>query len=371
MDTWQKAGIGGDFGLSKQGGLAMCRPDETLKCFSAKMTLTGNGRAALGMVARYALSRAEPARNTVLAPAYLCPTMLQPFRTMGLQIRYYPLRDGVVIDPDTVAQCVDDRTLVVLTTHYFGFAQPEGAIRMLVDRLPDVLIVDDRTHLLLTDLRGNVPNTGAIGIYSARKWGPFPDLGLVHWPDERGARLARGYDWHFGGWRLMAGILRALFFRFPREWLRRFSLAACHRGEHILDQRVKICGPSILSRTMWHKWDWQAVCEQRRENYQHLLNHWTFKSVKPLFDLLPDSVCPLGFPVVAENRDELRSRLIKSGIFPPIHWISPDDLPAGQFPEVAALVAGELTIPTDQRYDTAHMNRILEAVERSGTTRAI
>jgi hypothetical protein len=256
-----------------------------------------------------------------------------------------------------------------MLVHYFGFSKLEGLADLLAKQFPRVTIIDDRTHLLLSDLNaGAISSDLAITVYSPRKWGPFPDLGLVVWPrlgdpEAVGACLPdRGYDFSFGFWRLMGMPLRALFFAWPVETLRRLSLWPFHKADAILDQRVQIRRASPVSRWLWQCWDWAVAWQARRENYQYLLDNWPSAEIEPLFRRLPESVCPLGFPIRMAERDRLKRYFISKGIFPPIHWLRPPQVSPDEFPDAAALAEQELTLPIDQRYGLRHMDYILEAV---------
>jgi dTDP-4-amino-4,6-dideoxygalactose transaminase len=292
--------------------------------------------------------------------------MIQPFVELGLKVRFYPVGRDLSIESARIGERIDDGTLAVVLMHYFGFPQSEDLAGVLNERFPSVAIIDDRTHLLLSDLRSETVSANAVAIYSARKWGPFPDLGLVVWPDhvneaQRSRLLDGGYDFPFSTWRLLGSLLRGSFFVCPSELLRRLSLAPFHKADAILDQRVQIRRASPLSKMLWRFWDWTGAWRARRENYQYLLSNWPSASIEPLFKMLPPSVCPLGFPIRTEMRDHVKQYLISRGIFPPIHWIRPPQLSAEEFPEATTLATQELTIPIDQRYGLKHMDHILEA----------
>jgi dTDP-4-amino-4,6-dideoxygalactose transaminase len=289
--------------------------------------------------------------------------MIQPFLELGLRVAFYPVESDLSLSPAKICERIDAHVLAVMLMHYFGFPQPTDVVSVLATQYPHLLAIEDRTHMLLSDLyTGNGASNTAIAIYSARKWGPFPDLGIVLWPGQNPTAPDRGYDWTFGLTRLLVVLLRALFLAWPTETLRKLSLRVYHRAEVILDQRVQIRHASPVSRLLWRYWDWMTTFQVRRENYQYLLDNWPCKGIKPLFEVLSESVCPLGFPVCTIERDELKQRLVAAGVFPPIHWPSPPQLLPGEFPEVDVIVAQELTIPVDQRYGTEHMDRILEVL---------
>ncbi len=362
-----ESGIGSEFGLSSLSGYEIRVRGSRRSDGFGRALQTANGRAALGLAARYVSRSGGNQRNTVLLPAYLCHSMIQPFAELGLKIRFYPVGQDLSIKSEEISKRIDEHTLTVLLVHYFGFPQTEDVAATLKEKFPSVAVIDDRTHLLLSDLQSEYASANAVAVYSARKWGPFPDLGLVIWPNSAGngshhQLLDNGYDFPFGSWRLLGSLLRVPFFVWPSDLLRRLSLAPFHKADAILDRRVQIRFASPFSKVLWRFWDWMSAWRTRRENYQYLLCNWPSTDLEPLFKTLPPSVCPLGFPIRTEKRDDVKQYLLSRNIFPPIHWIRPPQLSAEEFPEATTLATQELTIPIDQRYGLKHMDHILESV---------
>jgi len=133
---------------------------------------------ALAMAATYAGGVASGGKTTVLLPSYLSTTMIRPFSEIGFQVEFYPVAADLSIDPaELLARC-NSGTAAILVMHYFGFHQRHDLIELVHDQFPDLPVIDDRTHMLLSDLRAqNRESSRALTVYSVRKWGPFPDLG--------------------------------------------------------------------------------------------------------------------------------------------------------------------------------------------------
>lgn len=354
--------VGSEFGLSRRGGYLM----RLRQCSTSEFTrtiFTANGRAAIELAARYAVQKSSAERRTVLVPSYVCPSVIQPFQAQGLAINFYPIKSDLSINPTAICERVSRDTLAVVLLHYFGFPQPVDLVHQLAANFPDVMLIDDRTHLLLTDMHaGRWGSDDTFTVYSPRKWGPFPDLGMLIPPRHSILAPDKGYDWEFGFWRVIDIVLRAVFFAWPTRTLRRLSLYAYRRAEGILDKRIDIRSSSLLSILLWRYWNWQETFNSRRNNYCYLLDQWPIKQAKPIFDKLPDYVCPLGFPILSSSRDALAQYLNTKSIFCPIHWPPSSLLPRDQFPEADFIIQRELTIPIDQRYHTKDMDRVLEAV---------
>ncbi|HVO69371.1 MAG TPA: hypothetical protein VMT24_04955, partial [Aggregatilineaceae bacterium] len=113
--------------------------------------------------------------------------MIQPFTELDLTIQFYPVADDLSTKPNQILERVDEHTLAVMLLRYFGFDAPIDIPLPLQANMPDLPIIDDRTHHLLSDLKsGRALPAGVIAIYSVRKWAPVPDLGLVCWPRSAG-----------------------------------------------------------------------------------------------------------------------------------------------------------------------------------------
>lgn len=368
MRTWVGPGIGSEFGLSRRGGYQIQRRKEH-GLSRDDAIFTSNGRAALSLAIRCIQHLNHSQRNMVLLPAYLCDSIIQPFVEQGVQVCFYPVGSKLTVHLSEVLERVNDQTLAILLVNYFGFGQHDNLVNHLAQELPDVAVIDDRSHLLLSDLFNEVPLTDkVIRIYSARKWGAFPDLGILTWSHPKDSDssyahfIGKGYDWAFGLYRFLGMCLRALFFAWPAKGVGHASLWFAQHGELILDHRIQVKRASPISRWLWHFWNWETAWHIRRENYQYLLDNWSSKEITPLFETLPTSVCPLGFPIRSTERDRLRSWLISQRIYPPIHWLRSCYVSPSEFPEAATLAEQELTLPIDQRYGLQHMDYILEAM---------
>ncbi len=365
----RRSGIGSEYGFGPHHGFS-ARFRMKMPGFVLPSTLVCSGRSAIGVAVRYAQRHSPPGRNCVLLPSYLCHTIIQPCLELGAEVAFYPVGGDLMIDARDIARRIDRHTMAVLILDYFGFPQDPGLTQRLLAEFPDVHLIDDRTHTLLSDLANpERSDTGAIIVYSARKWAPFPDLGIVRWPtntaDEgKDHLLDAGCDLGFFLTRLAALVMRSVFLTLPCEIFRRCSLESVQKSEHLLNSRCVLGGASPVSRLLWSTWDWRESWDVRRRNFGYLLEHWPRKAGRPLYGSLSDEICPLGFPVRTSSRSSLKERLIQHQVYPPVHWLLPKQVDPSEFPDAARLADEELTIPIDQRYSLADMEHIVEAASR-------
>ena len=363
-------GIGSEFGLTARSGynrfVGNRRSTDFPVTWDSGTVFTSNGRAALLLAAQAVRQQGASHADSVLLPAYLCHSMVQPFQDLGFHVHFYPVDAQLHIDSDELLERVSERTVAVMLMHYFGWPQAESLVELLREAFPQLAVIDDRTHLLLSDLATTTtPDCRTISVYSPRKWGPFPDLGLILWPEQMQQAPERlAVDWPFALLRLWGSILRSLFFLWPKDRLRQWSLGPFRKAESLLDQRIHTGRASWISRLLWRHWDWAKAWRVRRDNSKYLLDNWPSVSLRPLFAQLGPQVCPVGIPMYTEYRDRVKQHLIANQVFPPIHWLQPPAVPASDFPAAAVLARQELTIPIDQRYDTGDMDHILEVVCR-------
>jgi dTDP-4-amino-4,6-dideoxygalactose transaminase len=118
-----------------------------------------------------------------------------------------------------------------------------------------------------------------------------------------------------------------------------------------------------FSRFLLNKFNFTQIISTRRQNFKFLLEKLTqSKQLVPLYKNISDKICPLGFPVLTEKREFLKSKLITNNIFPPIHWDLSGHIEKEKFSESWELSKQILTIPCDQRYSKNDMQHIVDVI---------
>ena len=323
-----------------------------------------SGRDALHWIIR---SLGLPPGAQVLLPAYLCEDVLKPFLSFGMKVEFYGLTSGLQLDQADLAKKISSDTRVLLYIHYFGFpfdATPD----LLGEFRSQTIVIEDSSHAFLSQL-DHLRLESDVQFASLRKLLPVLDGAIVN--SREGAltdivpsrtRISIGY--------LAAVALRGAGAMLKSLWLRRpgvFPKRAFRRlfswSGKLLDRYPRPAPMSALSRHLLDRMDVEGVIRTRRRNFQYLLEGLASGvEPRPLYQMLPEGVCPLGFPVLAEDRDELARRLIEHGVYPPVHWKLPPAVRRDEFPEAWAVSDHILTIPIDQRYDLDDMARVLDLI---------
>jgi hypothetical protein len=142
-----------------------------------------------------------------------------------------------------------------------------------------------------------------------------------------------------------------------------FYLGVYSIAEHFHDKYPRPAKISGFSMRKIDNIDFASIQPIRRENFQFLLNNWPSETIRPLFSVLPENVCPLGFPILAKNRDEVKQKLIYANIYPPIHWKLPSEVEKNEYSTSWDISNNILTIPIDQRYDIDDMKYITDKIK--------
>ena len=332
----------------------------------AGLSVYSSGRAAYYAILRHIVAESGHLPK-VLLPSYLCPTMLEPVRAAGLEAMFYKVQADLSIDTHALTRLMRTGPSTIVICDYFGF---HGSRRVLDEgHLPVAdghFVLYDATHSVLDP----EPWKTAVWkpdvcVMSLRKMLPVVDGAFAVWLSSRsvsGPENPTSLS-ESASLRSLAMLLKASYL-LHGQGDKNVYLSMYRRSESLVDEEYQqATGMSALSRSMLEHIDFIEARTSRRENYLRLLEMLgNVERVRPLFSVLPDDVYPLGFPVVADCRDELRTYLAQNGIYCPIHWALPDDIPADEFPESHGLSQRILTIPCDQRYTASDMTVVGKAI---------
>jgi len=305
------------------------------------------GRDALELaVSALNLQRSDVA----LLPAYLCVEVLKPFLSR-CQVVFYDIRPDASIDPSEIEQHLSrHHPKVVLFINYFGFLQPYRAqIKTLCQR-EGALLIEDCAHSLLTEGSGD---TGDWVIYSFRKILPVSDGGGIKankFSQSLQPRFHSGFVVNVLSFLiLMKSALKIRHHAFSRAQLTS-DFRGLRTGAHSVET-ARFYPLSDLARHRMRGVDFSLVVAKRRDDFQFWLD-WSTRTecVTPLFDRLDTGVCPMGFPVFARNRDQLKSQLEQKGVFVRTHWHLPDCV-GSQFLNSHRLARETLTLPLFHEFD--------------------
>ncbi len=305
-----------------------------------------------------------------LLPAYLCDTLIGPFRQHGLSVRFYDVNPDLTVDMEDLDRRMTSHTRAVLFIHYFGFLQPEPVRQFFADlREKGVgaahpLIFEDLTHAVWTDLP-----EGPVGDYAVASYRKFGQ------PFDGGFLWARGGADGAGGggrpepelntWASPAHCLSALAWALeasetdsPSGGGRRPDGPSTARtlwdgAERHYDRDRVARSMAPGSKRMWEGLDREALVACRRAAYRQALETAAAcphgEALRPH---LPPGVCPLVLPMRAgtpAERGPMRAWLARKGLntvllWPPAPGVERDDFP-GAAETAACLASVVLPLP--------------------------
>ncbi len=397
--------IGGDFyfsntGCVEPGGASYL--DFLDACAShCHLSLLSSGRAAYANV-WLNLKKRRPSLRRVLAPSYLCYSMLTPLTRMGAEVSFYAVNPDLTIDADDMLRAaaagaataaaapaaVAGDDLLVLVCNYFGFPeQPEVLEAAAQLRMAGAAVMYDATHNALcapptagtkartaADTQGEAVTSISRGsafdvcVMSLRKSLPVVDGAVVLWMDGSVPAIEPGEWKHdaFYSARAQAMLLKAAHvsdgFGRPADYAMLFAQA-----EVALDRTFSPMGAmSPVSRSILRRIDVELTRRARRANYVALIDN--LRAGKPGVSLhlirpeLPPDAVPLGCPVLVDERDKAVARLASMGVQAEVYWDLPPEVPAEAFPVSASLARRILMLPCDQRYSSDDMATVARAL---------
>ncbi len=342
--------------------------EEDIDFFPKYFSLNGNeyllldcGRSCIAYVAD--MLKQENSHGKILLPSYLCQSMIQPFKDLGLKYSFYRIDENLKIDMEYLLKLIDKDIAAVLFVNYFGFMQ-DSYTKECLKKLRDngITIIEDITHSMFS--KGEYIGDYAVG--SIRKWIGIPDGGIVIQNTKKNnLRInIESQNNDFTTNRFIGHILKNQYIKdekIPKELYMDFL----KRAEEQLNEKTAINSISNISKSMLNKYDYDELIFKRRKNYSFLIKALeTNSNIKILFSHMGEDICPIGCALVVESRDDLRRFLASKGIYCPIHWEFSEEIDKVEFHDSYKLSTQIITIPCDQRYDLGDMKYILDAIDK-------
>lgn len=344
-----------------------------------------SGRVAIALALRE--MQAGPG-DTVLVPAWHSPSMVPPVLWRGATPVFYrvgPRGEADLADIEAKAE----NAKVLMVTHFFGFHQDLAALRALCDR-HGMGLLEDCAHAFIGEHGGRpIGAWGDYAVASSMKFFPIYEGGVLvssrHALDGVALRsagaafeakialnsLERGFDYgrlpavraalwlpmalKSALWRLRAGKPAPALapsssdssFDFDPGWV---------------DKRS-----SLFARAMLRLASPSRIAALRRANWLRL--HQALRGLpgmQPMFDTLPDGVCPWVYPLLADDAPRLSARLSAAGV-PVVGFGRPlwPGVDAGVCPNAARLSASVLSLPCHQELREQELDWMIATVTKA------
>ncbi len=316
--------------------------------------LVANGKQALSLVAQELRDRGV---RTVLAPAYHCLTMLEPFQLEGLHVRLVATDDVGLMDAGALAAALaSERTAAILHCEVYGARADASLTEVLVEaRATGARVIVDATHSQFSVDHDPADHVVA----SLRKLLPVAEgayvTGLARVPTlSRGAvddaALALGLDARACRLAMLADVGE-----------RDVALAAIDAAE---DAMLEARTPSRIDETTVQALgalDVVAALEARRANARRLMERLHAAGIP----VVNPRTAECGVTVVVDDADTVERALLAVGVVCPISWPRPSGL-AAAVPWPTRWV----TLPVDPDLPSALLASMVEVVARVAGGRA-
>jgi dTDP-4-amino-4,6-dideoxygalactose transaminase len=308
---------------------------------AGEVRLVTSGRIAIALALR---EMGVGPGDAVLVPAYHSPSMIPPVLHLGATPVFYRLRADTSVDLDDIGARLAPGVKVLMVTHYFGFVQDLSALRAFCDAR-GLLLLEDCAHCFFGEHRGRP--VGAWGDYAAAssmKFYPVYEGGaLVSGKHSLGPVALRSAGAAFEAKSALATLEKS--FAYGRLPLLRALLAPPLRLKDAAWSRLKArraagaaaAAPALapassdsgfdfdpgwldkrssrLSRLLVRRLPAASIVAERRRRYLKLEQALRgLPRARPLFDGLPDAVCPWMFPMLAEDPEALFDEVLAAGI---------------------------------------------------------
>lgn len=355
--------IGSNFWINPNDGKNGCTLGTPYSLFGYRgsdYVWLSTGRSATRLVLQTIEERNPNVKKVALIPPFTCYTVIDPFIDFGYEIHTLPLSLDLKTTPEEILQSVEQTGAEVLLVHrYYGFDTLPGFNEIIeILRSKGVVIIEDSTQCLYS---GFELSDADYYVGSIRKWCGVPDGGFAICRDGSFEHKPECSDEEMVEAKRIASELKYQFL-FEGKGDKPTFKAKYREAEGLLGNQNELYLIGKLSAKIQAELDVDMLKQKRRENYSVLLNGLSnVFGLSILFNLLPNGVTPLYFPILVDNREQWQDLLSDNDIYAPVVWPKP-----GRCPQIddntQKIYEKILCIPIDQRYGIDDMERVVNVI---------
>ena len=324
-----------------------------------------------GRNATYALIKSLNIENKVaLLPSYTCGTVIEPFIRDNWQIIYYNINKNLEVnEQDIITKIKLYHPSMILVHSFFGINTLKN-IRSRLEKIKDVLIVEDITQSILSDFKKIKAD---YYITSLRKFFAITDGGMLiipsrnnnikikyeNIPNEIVKHALKGFELKKN---YIENITNVEKEKFQKEYVEvKKLISSTYNIEKISKEGLKIFNNIDISK----------VKGIRKQNFNYLLENLRSKddNIELIFKTLRIDETPLYFPIYIKNgnREKIQKYLASKNIFCPIIWPKSEYIKETS-EETEYIYNNILCIPCDQRYNLQDMQKIIDEINSFKST---
>lgn len=303
-------------------------------------------------------SMIKDTKRIAYLPAYTCETVSGCFVKAGYRIYYY--------DVDEHLTPLFDESLIgeisfLLICGYYGYSTFNLDF-VKKCRVQGVTVMQDTTHTAFSP-ENTCPETDYVAV-SLRKWMGVISGGLAFKRKGKFNVTLLPVDNEHLKVRDYALKTRQEYEKSGDESLNKESADAFWKAEFMLRNIFDRQGGDEASLYTIRHYPLKKAVEKRRENYKYLLTHLPENpSVRPVFQELPDDVCPMFFPFLVDDRASLMEYLASRQIPPKVYWPVPPFIQIEGYPHAQYVYEHIMSISCDQRFSIRDMERVVKVFQ--------
>lgn len=325
--------IGGEFEInpSSLNGISDYVPNKDVFLYSS-------GRSALMAILKN-VARTNPGKIHI--PYYICPSVVNACTFAGFEVSFYELDEGFLFPLEYLEKINKGESL--LTVNYFGFVDDNPIIESIKQTRPDIVTISDHSQYFWTYKQ----SLADYSFTSLRKHFPVPDGAFIH--SQKALMVEHPFIPvnSFYPLKLSGSILK---------WQKqedKFYLDLFNEGENALDQECHVTQASLTARFLFENINMEVIKVRRKKNTKTVYELGLEFGLQFIFDYNED-VIPLSVPVLLNNRDRIRSAMMKENIFLPIHW--PINEYNSKSKHAKQMASNSLSLIVDHRYGSYEMS---------------
>ncbi len=291
-----------------------------------------NGRSAI-----YGPCRQIPdsAGNTVLIPAFHCPTVVSPVLAVGYKVRFYGVEENLSINLNQIRDELSPKVAAIIVIDYFGFSQDISDLEKIC-AANDTLLIRDCSHSFLqTNPIRLAGQTSDIVTYSFWKLIPsmlgggiFDRHNLIRESQMRRRMSLRDrvVVWKQIGEQAVVNMdeswVKRVLLRLEEARVagKQAPIEPAYNELSVEDvypfdvDSIDVINPWICRHIIRHA-DLSAIAAARRDNYETwnsgLITSSSLHKLKPI---LGTDVCPWAYPVLLNDRVSIEFELRDLGV---------------------------------------------------------
>ncbi len=291
-------------------------------------------------------------------PAYLCHSILKPFKELNLKVKFYthkhPLKP--ILDKNI-------KNSLIYFIDYFG-TEPifNKNILNLLDK--ENIVILDITHSIFNRSRFKIEHENLYLVSSLRKVFPIPDGGVLYYTNSA-FKVKKSFPEGYENM-LEAMVLKTMYLKnYERiiskdaNKLKNLFLVMYKNYEVNKDSEpIQLQDIPFISLYILRKINISYITRKRFENLKFMYSN--IHNKKYFLFNLDDIKSPFTLPLIFESEEErnrVKKLLIEKDIYPPIHWDLEGIIPKNYSYE-HELSKRILSIPIDQRYGKKEMSKV-------------